>query len=90
MLWDVAKAFDKVWINGPTYKLTHIGQPNILLKTLCNFLDDRNAKIKNGSESNNNIEVLSGEPQYYIQYSQMIYLLLDPVAKIYYALISHK
>ncbi len=63
MLRDVAKAFDKVWINGLKYKLNHLGLPEILLKTLCSFLDDRSAKIKIGSETSNNIQILSGVPQ---------------------------
>ncbi len=60
---DVAKAFDKVWINGLKYKLNHIGLPEVLLKTLCSFLDERSAKIKFGSETSNNIPILNGVPQ---------------------------
>ncbi len=63
VLTHVAKAFDKVWINGLKYKLLNLGLPAILQKTLCNFLDNRTATIKIGEEFSSDIELLSGVPQ---------------------------
>ncbi len=63
VLRDVAKAFDKVWHNGLKYKILRLGLPDILEKILCNFLDDRKAKINIGNEFSNFINLLSGVPQ---------------------------
>ncbi len=48
VLRDVAKASDKVWHNGLKYKILRLGLPDILEKTLCNFLDNRKAKTNIG------------------------------------------
>ncbi len=50
VLRDVAKALDKVWHNGLKYKILRLGLPDILEKILCNFLDNRKAKINFGNE----------------------------------------
>jgi len=63
VLRDVAKAFDKVWHNGLKYKLLRLGLPDILEKILCNFLDNRKAKINFGNEFSKDINLLSGVPQ---------------------------
>ncbi len=63
VLRDVAKAFDKVWHNGLKYKLLHLNLPPIFEKTLCNFLDDRTAKINIGNDFSENITLASGVPQ---------------------------
>ncbi len=63
VLRDVAKAFDKVWINGLKYNLLNLGLPSILQKLLCNFLDNRSAKINIGKEFSNDIYLSSGVPQ---------------------------
>ena len=63
VLRDVAKAFDKVWHNRLKYKILRLGLPDILEKTLCNFLDNRKAKINIGNDYSNKIRLLSGVPQ---------------------------
>ncbi len=63
VLRDVAKAFDKVWHNGLKYKILRLGLPDILEKILCNFLDNRKAKIKIGCKYSSSIRLLSGVPQ---------------------------
>jgi len=63
VLRDVAKAFDKVWHNGLKFKILRLGLPDILEKTLCNFLDNRKAKINIGNDYSNEIRLLSGVPQ---------------------------
>ncbi len=63
VLRDVKKAFDKVWHSGLKYKLIQLGLPEIIQKTLCTFLDDRQAHISIGTELSNNITILSGVPQ---------------------------
>ncbi len=63
VLRDVAKAFDKVWHNGLKYKVLKLGLPSILeKKILCNFLNNRKAKIDIGNDYSNYI-TLSGVPQ---------------------------
>ncbi len=63
VLRDVEKAFDKVWHNGLKYKILRLRLPDILEKTLCNFLDNRKAKINIGNDFSNIINLLSGVPQ---------------------------
>ncbi len=63
VLRDVAKAFDEVWHNGLKYKLLHLGLPPVLKKILCNFLDNRTAKITIGNDHSNDMQLLSGVPQ---------------------------
>ncbi len=48
VLRDVAKAFDKVWLNGLKCKLLRLKLPSILDKHLCSFLDNRKAVVKIG------------------------------------------
>ncbi len=63
VLRDVAKAFDKVWINGLKYKLLNLGPPSMLQKLPCNFLDNRSAKINIGKEFSIDINLSRGVPQ---------------------------
>ncbi len=63
VLRDVAKAIDKVWHNGLKYKLLKLGLLNILEKILCNFLNNRKAKINIENDYSNYITLLSGVPQ---------------------------
>ncbi len=63
VLRDLAKAFDKVWHNGLKHKILRLGLPDILEKILCNFLDNRKAKIKFGNDYSRDIHLLSGVPQ---------------------------
>ena len=60
---DVTKAFDKVWHSGLKYKLMQIHLPDILLKTLCTFLDNRVANISIGADLSADINISSGVPQ---------------------------
>lgn len=62
-LRDVAKAFDKVWHTGLKYKIMNLDLPPLMNKILCNFLDNRTAKIQIGAEFSNQINLLSGVPQ---------------------------
>ena len=62
VLRDVTKAFDKVWHNGLKCNIIRMGLPEILSKILCNFLDDRKAKINFGVDYSNIINLISGVP----------------------------
>ena len=72
---DVSKAFDKVWHNGLMYKLLHLQLPDILEKTLCSFLQSRQAKIRIDNLVGPPIPLKSGVPQGSI---------LSPTLYIYY------
>ncbi len=63
VLRDVAKAFDKVWHNGLKFKILNLGLPSIIEKILCNFINNRKAKINIGNDYSNHIPLLSGVPQ---------------------------
>lgn len=64
VLRDISKAFDKVWHLGLKYKVLQLNLPLIFEKLLCDFLDDRTAKIKisnfHGQEFNLNCGVPQG------------------------------
>ena len=63
VLRDISKAFDKVWHQGLKYKLLHLRLPEILERLLCDFLDDRVARIKIGSILGDSFDLKCGVPQ---------------------------
>ena len=60
---DVSKAFDKVWHNGLKFKLLEINLPEVILKLLCSFIDNRQAHIKMGKTIGPAFTLSSGVPQ---------------------------
>ena len=48
LLRDVSKAFDRVWHLGLKYKILHLGLPVPVEHLLCDFLEDRTARIRVG------------------------------------------
>ena len=63
VLRDVSKAFDKVWHLGLKYKILHLGLPGPIERVLCDFLEDRTARVKVGSHSGPAFPLNSGVPQ---------------------------
>lgn len=63
VLRDITKAFDRVWHLGLKYKILHLGLPDILERLLCDFLDDRMARIRFGSHLGPPFELQCGVPQ---------------------------
>ena len=63
VLRDVAKAFGKVWHLGLKYKITTQELPNNFTSFLCNFLDNREAKIIIGNQIGPSIKLCCGVPQ---------------------------
>lgn len=63
VLRDITKAFDKVWHLGLKYKLLNHDLPIITEKLLCDFLDDRRAKIKINYYSGASFALGCGVPQ---------------------------
>ena len=63
VLRDIEKAFDKVWHLGLKYKILHLNLPDIFEKLLCDFLDDRTAKIKINSHIGESFGLHCGVPQ---------------------------
>ncbi len=59
----LSKAFDKVWHLGLKYKILHLDLPVILEKLLCNFLEDRSARIRIGTHLGASFDLLCGVPQ---------------------------
>ena len=59
---DITKAFDKVWHKGLKYKIFN-NFPEIIEKLLCNYLDNRFAKIKVNEHIGPPIPLKSGVPQ---------------------------
>jgi len=46
VVFDIAKAFDKVWHNGLIYKLHKIKIPKKMGQWIMNFLQDRKFRVK--------------------------------------------
>lgn len=63
VLRDITKAFDKVWHLGMKYKILHLGLPIILEKLLCDFLDDRSARIRLRNYLGDSFDLSCGVPQ---------------------------
>ena len=60
---DVSKAFDKVWHQGLKFKILQTTLPSPFSNLLCNFLDNRNIKIKFNNATGNFFSIKSGVPQ---------------------------
>lgn len=60
---DVSKAFDKVYHDGLKYKITRLELPRNFTALLCNFLDDRKARIQIGNYVGEEFTLYSGVPQ---------------------------
>ena len=60
---DVAKAFDRVWIEGLKYKLLHTELPALLKKVLCSFATNRTAQIKIEKYVGPKFQLRAGVPQ---------------------------
>lgn len=63
VLRDITKAFDKVWHLGLKHKILQLGLPTIYEKLLCDFLDDRQARIKVGTYIGEYFNLGCGVPQ---------------------------
>ena len=60
---DVSKAFDRVWTKGLQYKIMQLTLPDIIEKTLTNFLTGRSAKIKTDGIVGPSFPIECGVPQ---------------------------
>lgn len=60
---DVAKAFDRVWINGLIYKMIIFGFPPELIKISYSFLIGRKFYVELGTNASSRRHCLAGVPQ---------------------------
>ena len=60
---DVAKAFDRVWVEGLQYKVLQTELPDLLKKVLCSFVNDRTAQIKIEKYIGPKFQLHAGVPQ---------------------------
>lgn len=63
VLRDVSKAFDKIYHAGLKYKILQLHLPRCITALLCNFLDDRTARIQIGQFTGEEFPLRSGVPQ---------------------------
>lgn len=63
VLRDVSKAFDKVYHPGLKYKILRLNLPRCFTALLCNFLDDRTARIQLNKVTGEEFQLKSGVPQ---------------------------
>lgn len=63
VLRDVSKAFDKVWHLGLKYKILQLGLPTFMEQILCDYLQDRYARININTDIGPKFNLLSGVPQ---------------------------
>ena len=63
-MFDISKAFDKVWHEGLLYKLHFkVGVPAYILQFMKNFLENRSFKIKIGKHHSDVSLIQCGVPQ---------------------------
>ena len=61
---DVAKAFDRVWIEGSKFKILNLEDlPTLLKKVICSFTTNRTAEIKVKSIIGPKFQMKAGVPQ---------------------------
>ena len=61
---DVAKAFDRVWIEGLKFKMLNLEDlPTLLKKVICSFTTNRTAQIKINSVIGPKFQLKAGVPQ---------------------------
>ena len=63
VLRDVSKAFDRVWHLGLKYKILQLGLPGHVERLLCDFLDDRSARVRVGRHLGPPFQLHTGVPQ---------------------------
>lgn len=63
VLRDVSKAFDKVWHTGLKFKLLQLRLSGPVERLLCDFLDDRSARILIGKHAGEWFPLETGVPQ---------------------------
>lgn len=63
VLRDVSKAFDKVWHTGLKYKILQLGLTGTIERLLCDFLEDRTARINIGKHAGEWFPLGTGVPQ---------------------------
>jgi hypothetical protein len=63
VLRDVSAAFDKVWHRGLKYKLCRLNMPDPFTRLLCDFLDNREFKVRYKDHLGPATEIRSGVPQ---------------------------
>lgn len=63
VLRDVSKAFDKVWHTSLQFKLSHLNLPQCITKFICNFILNREAKIKVRDYIRTPFQLSAGVPQ---------------------------
>lgn len=60
---DVEKAFDSIWHDGLCHKLSVLGFPKPLIKTVRSFLSDRSFQLVYKSAKSNDFYIPAGVPQ---------------------------
>lgn len=60
---DISKCFDKIWHSGLKFKIIQLNLPRCMTSLLCNFLDNRRARIKINNYIGEPINLYSGVPQ---------------------------
>ncbi|GFT28704.1 probable RNA-directed DNA polymerase from transposon X-element [Trichonephila clavipes] len=60
---DIQKAFDRVWINGLTFKLISYNLPPLLIHLIHSYLTNRSFKIRINETLSNEHSVCAGCPQ---------------------------
>ena len=60
---DISKAFDKVWHEGPIFKLKQNGVRGNFLETLTNFLNDRKQRVVLNDQHSKWANIEAGVPQ---------------------------
>ena len=62
-MFDIEKAFDRVWHDGLTFKIQKLGLPNYLLKWIDSFIRNREFKVKYKDTVSKSYKIQAGVPQ---------------------------
>ena len=60
---DIAKAFDRVWIESLKYQILRTELPDLIKQTLCSFVPNRTAQIKIEQHIGPKFQLQAGVPQ---------------------------
>lgn len=63
LLLDIEKAFDKVWIDGLIYKMIQYNYPNIIIKLIHSYLNNRKLQVKVNNAYSKERNIRAGVPQ---------------------------